>query len=354
MKQSYAYVLAIFALSVVIFIAAGCSQPASTSSNVVATRTGTYSYLGTQSPGDVWSWTIGEGTFICTNETQGRYYGGSFTTYTSGFSKAVISATNDPDVPTDGSATAYFLEYPNTMLLAMPTGSDNVIVCAASAATAPSAGQYNFVQIPSPSWTSTSQSYGTAEASVSGGLYTFNVNKYDLSGNLVETTVEAGYSFSNGRLTKAGSGLQIFMTPSGAFMGDNGPGSGGFAGAAKQTVSAIAIAAKEYRGVLFSYNVGTHHDLIEAVGAEPISGSSNSLSGFIYDNVESGARQTNTVTLEIGSQLGNGIVPGIMHYIDGTSDDFDMVVSTLSGKYIILGIATNRHGQPQNFLVVEQ
>lgn len=47
----------------------GCGQQAA-----VTTPHGTITYLGTQSPGDVWSWTIGETTFIATNETATAWY----------------------------------------------------------------------------------------------------------------------------------------------------------------------------------------------------------------------------------------------------------------------------------------
>ena len=332
----------------------GCAQQTSTTdTNVIDARTGTYSYFGTQSPGDTWSWMITSSTFIGTNETLEKYYSGTYTAYVSGFNKGVITATNDTAVPTDGSATAYFLEYPNTMLLVSPGGS-NLIVCAASAATAPPAGLYNFINIPWPGWTTSSQSYGTVEVRESGGVYGFGALLYDLYGTPVGGTLESGFSFSNGRLIKAGNPLQIFMTPSGAFFGDNGVGSGGFAGAAKQTVDVTAAAAKQYRGVLLSYNTGTHHDLIQAIGAEPHPGLTNALRGFGFDNVETNTRQTGGVTLEFGAQQPNGIISGIMRYDDGTSDSFNMVIATLGGKYVVLGISVDQHGRPQNFLVVEK
>ena len=337
-------------------IVIGCGQQTATDSNVINARAGTYSYSGTQSPGDAWSWVITSSTFIGTNETPGKnyYYSGTYTAYVSGFNKAVITATNDPSVPTDGTATGYFLEYPDTVLLVKPSGDSNLVVCAAKAASAPSAGQYNFVNIPWPGWTSSSNSYGTVEVSESGGSYTFEVRTYDLAGNPTGGTLESGFIFSDGRLIKSGNPLQIFMTPSGAFFGDNGPGSGGFAGAAKQAVDVSDAAAKQYRGVLLSYDTGTRHDLIQAVGAEPHPGLTNALRGFSFDNVETNTRQTGGVTLEFGAESSNGIISGIMRYDNGLSDNFDMVVAVVGGKYIVLGISTDSHGRPQNFLVVEK
>jgi hypothetical protein len=335
-------------------LALGCASTTTTSSNEVGIRTGTYSYLGTQSPGDVWNWTIGEGTFMGTNETQAKYYSGTFITFTSGFNKATIRATNDSGVPTDGTGTAYFLEYPNTLLVVKPADDDSVIVCCARAATAPAAGQYNFVNIPWPSWTSASSTFGTVEVSAAGGLFSFNVKSYDLYGNPVGANLESGFSFSNGKLIKAGNPLQIFMTPSGAFLGDNGPGYGGFVGVANQSIGPTAVAGKQYRGVLFSYDVTSHHGLIEAIGAEPHPGKSNALQGFTFSDIDHNIRETEGVTLEFGAQAGNGIIAGSMTHRNGTIDSFNMVASQVGGKYIVFGISTDGHGRPQNFLVVEK
>jgi hypothetical protein len=351
--KKISFLLAIALMAGVVII--GCAQQTSTDSNIITPRAGTYSYSGTQSPGDVWSWTITSSHILGTNETSAGnyYYGGNYTAYASGFNKAVITETNDTSVPTDGTFTAYFLEYPNTVLLVYP-GGNNIIVCAARAATAPPAGQYNYINIPWPGWTRAKHSYGTVEVTESGGSYTFDVCKYDLDGNLVEVTQEAGYGFSDGRLIRVGRELQVFLTPSGAFLGDNGKDYGGFAGVINQSVDFSALAAKEFRGVLFSYDVTSHHDLIEAIGAEPHPTLAHALSGFSFSDVEKNIRETGGVTLEFGAQAGNGIISGTLTHRNGTVDYFDLVAASVGGKYIVFGIATDGSGRPQNFLVVEK
>jgi hypothetical protein len=348
---------ALFLLSAVLCAAllSGCTTTSSTPSNIVDPRSGIYTYSGTQSPGDVWSWTISESTIIGTNETTATYYSGTYTTYTSGFSKMTVTDSNDPSVPLDGTATAYFLEYPNTMLIVKPANDsdDNVIICAASATAAPSAGQYNFVNLPWLGWTASSDAYGTVEVSVSSGLYTFNVRTYDLAGTQTNNSLETGFSFSSGRLAKAGHDLQVFMTPSGCYMGDSGPGNGGFVGAAYQSVDIADLVSKNYRGVLFQYDPGTGNGETQAVGAEPHPSLSNALSGFSFDDVETGARASDGPTLAFGPQDSSGVLTGTMNN-SGIITTFRMVIAQVNSKYIVFGVATNDSGNPENFIVVEQ
>jgi hypothetical protein len=336
-------------------LTAGCGTQTSTSSGpeTIPVRTGVYTYLGTQSPGDTWSWTIGEGTLSGTNETNGYRYSGTFVSYASGFNKLTVTDSTDPSVPLDGTAVAYFLEYPNTMLV-VAGKDDNPMVCTAKAAAAPSAGRYNFVNIPWPGWSAASSAYGTVEVTLSSGLYNFNVRTYDLSGVTTDVSVEAGFSFSDGRLSKSGNPLQVFLTPSGAFFGDSGPGSGGFCGAANQSIDLSDLVSKEYRGVMFSYDASTGTNLgTTAIGAEPNPSLTNALTGFGFEDVELNTRQSDTATVQFGAQDASGVLSGTLQEPGGAALNFKMVVAKVSGKYIVLGISQDSSGNPQNMLLVE-
>jgi len=332
------------------FMINGCGQSPSSSN-----PHGVITYVGTQSPGDVWSWTVGEGTVIATNETRGKYYSGTFTTLPSGFIKGVINATNDTNVPTDGTGIFYMLEYPSTMLLVKPGNSgDKLIVCAARAAVAPSAGQYNWVKIPEVGWNTNSTAYGTVEVTASGGLYDFDVRTYDINGNFKDATLEAGYSFVSGRLSKAGSDLQIFMTPSGAYMGDSGPQTGGFAGVKNETVNLSEVVSQNYRGVLFSYNSGNGQGETKPVGAGPHPTISGALRGWSYTDVDNNViDSTSYVTLTFEAQDNSGVLSGIMTTTGG-SKEFKMVIAKISGKYVVAGIDAAASSNPENFIVVQQ
>lgn len=347
------FVALTLALSIATLLA-GCGGQSSSSTpvpEVIAARAGVYSYLGTQSPGDVWSWTIGQSTYTGTNETAGYYYSGSYTAYASGFNKAVVTASSDPNVPLDGSAIAYFLEYPGTMLIVCAE-YENAIVCAAKATTAPAAGQYNFVEIPSSGWSQGSSAYGTVEVTVSNGLYDFNVRSYNLNDIQTGHSYQTGFSFSDGRLAKTGDPLQIFMTPSGAYYGDSGPNSGGFCGATYQSVTLSDVVSKQYRGALFSYDPNSGSSSTTPVGAEPNTSLTNALNGFGFEDVELNTRSSGGVTLQFSAPDASGILSGTMDDA-GTITNFKMVISQVSGKYMIFGISQDSSGNPQNMLMIE-
>jgi hypothetical protein len=343
------------ALAIVISITAlltGCSTQTSTGPETIPIRTGVYSYLGTQSPGDVWSWTIGEGTFAATNETINQNYFGTFISYASGFNKGTVDTSSDTSVPLDGTAMFYFLEYPNTMLI-IAGEDENPTVCAARTTTAPSAGHYNFVTIPWQGWNASDSAYGTVEVTSNSGLYDFDVRSYSLNDQLTSFMSKTGFSFSDGKLSKTGDDLQIFLTPSGAFFGDNGPGTGGFCGAVFQNVDLSDMVSKNYRGLLFSYNPATgSNDSSHAIGAEPNTSLTNGMTGFGYEDVEFGTRSSGTVTLQFNTPDSSGILSGTMND-NGSVTNFKMIIAQVAGKYIIIGISVDSSGYPQNMLLVE-
>lgn len=88
-------------------------------------------YLGTQSPGDAWSWTIygiDSGTFEATNHENGYYYSGDFTGVGSGYNKYTVISSTQPglSLPRD----VYGLELPGTAFyINDPNG--NIIVATA-------------------------------------------------------------------------------------------------------------------------------------------------------------------------------------------------------------------------------
>jgi hypothetical protein len=310
--------------------------------------------LGTQSPGDVWTWTIGESTFSASNETSGYWYSGTYTTLSSGFLKLVYTSSNDPGCPTDGTGIAYAMEVPNTALLVKPGTYAKVVLCAAKATTAPSAGYYNWVIVPWTSWTTALPAYGTVEVTKSNDLYTFYNRTYDLNQNFVSYEVYTGFSFGNGKLTKAGNNLQVFMTPSGMYAGDQGTGVGGFFGAQKQVVSLSDVANKEYRGVLFKYYTSTGTGETQPIGATPHPTVSGAIKGFDYSDIEQNTiNPASIATLEFGSQNASGIVSGTLKEPNGTNNTFHMVISQINNKYVVLGISTSNN-LPYNFLVLEK
>ncbi|MBI3609652.1 MAG: hypothetical protein HY204_03000 [Nitrospirae bacterium] len=319
----------------------------------VAART----YLGTQSPGDLWQWTIGDATFSATNLTTTYTYSGTKTTLPSGFLKLVLTATTEPGatLPT----TAYALEYPNTVLLVKPAGSGSgrLIAAVAKGACPTATENYNWVDIPHLNWDATvTEAYGTATMSLSGSTYTFDITKHLLAGTL-QTPVTETAACADGQFTLSGSSVAA-VTPSKAIVVDNGPGEGGVFGMIAPTanVDLTAIASKNYRGVLFK-RVGTA-DTTEPVGAEPGTGlDAGNLKGFCYTDVEANTRCANPVTLDLvgAGQTTAGIVSLTLTDADSSLHTFVFMANQVGGKYLLFGISTNTSStEPYNVILIEQ
>ena len=213
---------------------------------------GTHSYLGTQSPGDVWTWTIDRdvGTFNATNETLAYTYSGTAATMTNGFLQLTINTSTDPGI-TPGDI-AYAIEVPDTLLLIKPAGSGSNVIVAAAQGSCPTANATsNWITMPENAWDPTGDvAYGTADSVVTGSTIDFTVNRFRLDGVALASATPSG-TCSAGRINFA-AGEVIGMTPSGMFIGDNGPGLGGFVGVEAPGVNidivALTASGKEFRG----------------------------------------------------------------------------------------------------------
>jgi len=230
--------------------------------STIQNRKGVYSYSGTQASGDAWSWTISTSELIGTNETTGMWMAGTWKTLPSGFGKATVVTSEGAGAPQVGSK-AHFLEYPDTMLLIHPSDSndDRIMVCAASATLEPATGRYVFVKIPKMNWTTADAALGTVDARTAGtGKFEFDITEYLITGEKTGDHSGVGdpFIYLNGTFTQeAGTDpTEIFMTPSGMFIGDNGPGKGGFAGGIANVdpyVFTTEAISHTYKGVRFIY-----------------------------------------------------------------------------------------------------
>lgn len=361
MKKIWTALFLSFALAgALIFMGCGSSTETTTTTSSTTTTTlphGSTSYFGTQSPGDWWSWALTDTTFIGTNETAGYYYSGTYTTLPTGFRKATITSTSDPGLTTP--ADAYILEYPNVAMLVKPAGSDdNVIVCAAKATTSPGAGRYNYINMPYQDWeVETYAAYGTTEVVLGGdGKYDFSNIAHELiTGEVVYTSQEVDFVLADGKISKAGSDLQVFLTPSGAFMGDSGPSQGGFAGAKMESISVTDIVTREYNGIMFEYDTDTGAGTSTPVGGEPHPTVSNAIRGFAYADLETGSEAPNSeATLSITGPDSDGIFSGTMTTHEHTYT-MRAVVARVAGKVLFFGIAKAPDNEsPMNFLVIEK
>ena len=306
------------------------------------------SYLGTQSPGDVWTWAIttnsvGSGTFSATNATTTYSYSGTVSTLPSKFLKLAITATTDPAITTL-PAYAYAFEIPNTAVLVKPAGNNARVIIASAQGTSPTTnGSYNWLTIPPPGWNSdTSIAYGVTSATLTGSTFDFAHNYYLLSGSPASpaTGFDNGFSASNGKITKAGSDMTIGMTPSGVFVGDSGPGNGGFAGmkapSTNVDLNSVLASGKEYRGVLYKYDA-SGPDTLLVWGRRNLSGG---LTGGPYTDVEAGTEDTaHQAVFTFSTQTTPGILNGTATMqVSGTTTNCTMLINQINGKYIVFGI----------------
>lgn len=339
---------------------AGCKLWNSSSSSSAAATPTSYSYLGTQSPGDVWTWTLGSTTFSAKNVTKSYTYSGTKSTLTSGFFKLVVTATTDPGVTVP--ATAYAVEFPNTALLVQPAGTAPRVVVAASAGACPTAADtYNWVTMPRVGWNQASdEAYGTAASSIASGTFTFNIQPNLLNTTAMTPYSQSGWTCSNGSFTNSGSTFAFGITPSGIFVGDEGAGAGGMIGVNAPTtnVNLADVMSKTYRGFQFSTDTTSVANVTEPIGGEPATGANaGKMLGFSYGgdgNVETNTRCTTCDgIIDLTTQASPGLVTGTITSGGGTRNA-TFVISQVGGKYVMFGVTVTGSGAPYNFLVIEQ
>lgn len=320
-------------------------------------------YIGTQTPGDVWSWTINSDSFSAKNLTTSYSYSGSKAVLPSGFLKLTITSTTDPNMTVPESV--YALEYPNTVLLVKNT---NGVTTAVAKGNCPPGGvDYSWIQIPGKYWDVTKNSaYGSASSSSSNSQYIYTGYNYALDGtNLgplmgMNSNDPPSFSCSDGILSGLnGDTTTMSATPSGVLMFDEGVDNGGGFGMLQPTadIDIQQLAAVSYRGVIFKYTSNGQEN--EAVGAEPGTGTqAGDLVGFGYTNVETGTRDIAAHNAILGMNSATQPSPGLIRFTltDGAgTHDFVAVVNQIAGKYMFFGISTNTStNEPYNVFLVEQ
>jgi len=330
----------------------------------IANRDGTYSYSGTQSPGDVWSWTISTETFFGSNETTGMRISGTWQTLVSGFGKATISISEGPDKPSVGDK-AYFLEFPNTMLLVRPDNATDsrVMVCAASATIEPNQGKYIYVNIPESGWDLASPSYGTVEVSdISAKRKNFDITPYTITGEPVAGGhMNYNFIYSNGTFTEESGAddTKVFMTPSNVFFGDSGTGKGGFAGASLEASSSFTSDFDHvFKGVRFIYYSDTLTGETEPVTCSKIA-TREALLANSYSDVDAGTLMGQGVIITFEAQQPTGFRRGYVTDLgDGHSEIIQCTVSRVgpagNRKHVVFGIGLDDRNRSFNFLLIEQ
>ena len=376
---------------------AGCSGSSSGNSSTSSSSSPTTAnYVGTQTPGDYWSWSkttdsSGSVSFTATNNTRNLTYSGTesqLTGSSSGLSKLSITSSNDTSVTTPTSA--YKLEIPDTMVMAAVAPfytfnhngqvqlSVHGPVVAAAQGSCPTTGTTNvaWVMMPSDTWcptassaiatgtcTSASNAYGTAQITVSGGTYAINVTPYHLDGSAGSPVPLSSCTCSNGviQCTDPGNNpVRIAFTPSGIFIMDTpGYGVAGFV----QPISNINISdflanGRSFKGMNFTpwddyydgcsinndcnvYGISggtclSGHCGVAQTSPVSITADGTKLNAFQYINIDSGSLSTSggSISFAGATQPSPGLITGTVTAACGSTFPIVMAVSQINGKYV--------------------
>ena len=317
-------------------------------------------YVGTQSPGDVWTWNLDKeqghmtaswdyGTFDDTSDD--IEVEGTFQTLPSGFIKVTITnaVPATAEIPTDGSAWFYAIEIPDMALIIKPEGSikGDLITMVPEGDCSNIPGAYNYI-ITAPGNQSdfnaiTEESFGYVDFVQSDQGFDISGYKFSLdcvndgpctdSGNIgglpIASCVENGFiEITDGDKTIA----QGQFTNSGSMIMDFGYGNGGvLALKASENATKDALLNNTYTGLAY---LPKNND--EKIVPVSLSFSKNDLgnvvgTGHPFTDIESGTIDNNEGAVIIVQEVINGRVLGTMNF------DNDAEVSTMAAALLVNG-----------------
>lgn len=323
--------------------------------NSASTSGLTHNYLGTQAPGDVWSWQLTDTSFTATNQTLNFHYSGAKSTLPTGFMKLTVATTDDPGV-TVGQA-AYALELPGTALLIKPVGGDTKPPIVASSLGSNPAGpqvKFNFVAIGKVGFNAaTDQTYGRTTLNVSGNSYTGITHQWANDGTQLADG-NANLTGDNGLMTDLngpnGVPVKGAMTPSGVCVLDYGPNFGGIIGV-KQPAANIDLtdlASRHFKGFLINQGKTQCVD-VTTNGDGTLHGHGYALPAGVEDGTFDGGGGP---TLSFTSQPSPGEITVRLAFGNGF-EDMAAAINVVSGKYMMFCCGVGQDGKPYNVILVE-
>jgi len=335
----------------------------------VTNRSGIFSYAGTQSPGDTWTWTISTTEYTGTNESLSFTISGTWDALSSGFSKATVTFSSTTEIAAgDGF---YFLEIPNTALLVKPhnPGDERPIICTSLTTFEPAASfRFLCVKIPDAGWNPSSHAIATGDSTVPS-TRTFHLNWYLITGEFAEPQTASDFTFSDGTFTSTSIGAKVFMTNSNIFVEDDGTGEGGSIGAIYEDLSGTPIRtvlSHTFKGFRYGYD-----SALQTGETQAATGTYAKIDGFDawkgnpymtdadIDNNNTAGTFGVKITFEANPQQPTGFVPGIVTDLSNNQpENVQCVVSKVGPagkqKYVIFGIGLkNSTVQPFNFILLQ-
>jgi hypothetical protein len=319
----------------------------------------TRTYVGTQAPGDLWTWSIlPGGTWNATNDTLGFMYAGTWATLPSGFVKLTIATSTDPG--TAAGDAAYALEVPDSVLVVMPAGADENLILAARTGTCAAGPSLalNYVQMTDSGFDElTDEAYGVAAVTIAGSTWSGTGASYLLDGTSLGSSPLPSLTCSLGLVTNPldPSDVSVYA-PTGVLISDSGPGMGGVMGmdapATNVDLSDVLALGREYRAFSYQDESLTGQDN-RPHWARP--NGTGGLAGGDYVDIETNVEDMATsATLLFTSQPLPGVVNGTLTDGAGTSPIVFMI-NRIAGRYFLFGVSVNTSdGLPYNFIALEQ
>lgn len=317
-------------------------------------------YKGTQSPGDVWTWSLDKeqghmmaswdyGTFD--DSSDDIEIEGTFETLPSGFLKVTITkATPESDeIKTDGSAWFYALEIPGMAMIIKPEGSikGDIIAMIPQGDCAEIPGTYNYI-ISAPGERSTydpitDEAFGYLEVTGNGTGFDLSGYKFSLDcvngGNCSDTGpingIPSAACVGGGEvvITESGSTVaQGQFTNAGAMMMDFGYGNGGvFALKASENATKASFLNNTYTGI--AYMPKNNEDKTVPVRLSFIENDLGNMigTGFPFTDIENNLVDNEEGAVVLVEDVINGRVIGSMNF----DEDGDM--SSMASALLVNG-----------------
>lgn len=327
-------------------------------------------YVGAQSPGDIWLFTLDHlgHQFAATNQTTGANYSGNISGIAgipnpiNGFIKLQVNNSTDPLIVS--GTTGYAIEDPGVAVLLVlgdaAIAKPIVLLAPGNCPSLSGPTIVDLVNLGKSSYNSTqSESYAVVNATQSGNNYNFLLNSYLLDGTLRSQSGQLpSGSCSNGVITIPNvpfNGTPATVTAAtatnGLYVIDLGPGNGAAVGSQSIVTQTDTFILGNYLGVLFRRNDPA---LISSlVGFGP--GSGFTISGGIFQNIDTDAFQAHGTDVSItfsNSTNAQGFLTGIVKDSYGTHSPFVAMLSVNNGKYYLFGITTDlSNTQPYVFIL---
>lgn len=338
-------------------------------------------YKGTQSPGDVWTWSLDKeqghmtatwdfGTFD--DVTDDIFIEGTFEALPSGFLKVTIinSQPASTEIPTDGSAWFYAIEIPDMAMVIKPEGSikGDVIAMVAQGDCDQIPGEYNYIKTAPGQGDAynalTEEAFGYIELFEAGADFSISGTKFSLDclneGPCTESGAINGIPaltcVENGTVVVSEDAITIAQgqfTNAGVMMMDFGSGNGGvFALKADNTVSKESLKDNTYNGIAYlPKNNDSKTMPVQLKFFENELGSING-TGHPFTDLENGVINNEEGIVIVIQDVINGRVSGHANF-DNDSDVSEMAAALLmNGNNQILILSSYDEESTDPFILI--